>query len=113
MNLDLYRLHCTLLVFSFLGAFAVLCFDLQLTSTPRAMLYGGALVALYIPIMLLHFFAARGVRQVRAYGIVLSRTVAVLWIIQFPVGTILGAYVLWKGRNWRGEANVGTNLAAA
>jgi hypothetical protein len=63
----------------------------------------GMIAILLVPIAILHGFAAKGTRTGRSYGRIVSRVVAVLWFVGFPIGTVLAIYVFRKtGRkSWK------------
>src|SRR5215468_6939068 len=58
------------------------------------------------PIALLHFAAMRGARRGTNWGRLLSRTIGVILLLGFPIGTLTGIYILMQtGKRWEcGEA---------
>lgn len=55
-----------------------------------------------LPIGAAHWFAAKGARNGKSYGKVLSRVIGTVWLIGFPIGTALGVYA-WSqtGQKWK------------
>lgn len=55
------------------------------------------------PLAVAHWYAAKGAKLGKTYGKVLTRIIATIWLIGFPVGTILGIYS-WSQTfsKWRG-----------
>lgn len=55
-----------------------------------------------LPIGIAHWYAAKGAREGKTYGKVLSRIIGTLWLFGFPIGTALGIYV-WSqtGKKWK------------
>lgn len=109
LNNALYRIHRI-----FFAAFA-LFIVLMLVASVSALIRGTkdasiAFVALaFLPIGLGHWYAAKGAREGKTYGKVLSRIFGTLWLFGVPLGTVLGIYVLYQtGSKWKavGEAFV-------
>lgn len=55
-----------------------------------------------LPIATAHWFAAQGAKWGRPYGRLISRVIATLWLLGFPIGTVLGIYT-WSqtGEKWK------------
>jgi hypothetical protein len=58
--------------------------------------YGFALVCIFAigPFGLFHWYAANGAAAGTRWGRMMSRGIGVLFLIGFPIGTILGFYIL-------------------
>jgi hypothetical protein len=105
LNSGLYRVHRLFYI-----AFASFAAIMLLISI-AALFRGGedaaiGLMALaLLPLGLAHWYAAKGAQNGRTYGKVLSRIIGTLWLIGFPIGTVLGIYV-WSqtGKKWRDSA---------
>src|ERR1700710_2125465 len=51
----------------------------------------------------LHFYAYRGALEGRGWARYISRAIGILFLFGFPLGTILGVYMLSQsGSKWRG-----------
>jgi len=105
LNNGLYRVHRLFYV-----AFAAIIVIMLLIGL-SALIRGGkdagvAFVALgFLPIGVGHWYAAKGARDGRAYGKVLSRIYGTLWLFGFPLGTVLGIYVLSQtGSKWKASS---------
>lgn len=104
-NSGLFRLHRIFYVA--IGAFAVIMLLIGILELVR----GGEDVGIglmglgFVPIGVLHWYAAKGAQNGRSYGRVISRIIGTIWLIGFPVGTALGIYV-WSqtGSKWRSGA---------
>jgi hypothetical protein len=104
MNAELDRLHRILMGLSMVGTFFLTFYVVQNSKSTQATVYGLAAVASFLIMPIPHSFAAKGARDGRRYGVVISRIVGIFWLFGFPVGTIIGTYLLWKGRNWQAAA---------
>ncbi|MDE2463652.1 MAG: hypothetical protein KGO02_08070 [Alphaproteobacteria bacterium] len=102
LNSGLYRVHR--IFYIAFGAFAII---MLLAGIP-ALLQGGEDAGVgfvgigLLPIGVAHWYAAKGARDGKRYGKVLSRIIGTLWLFGFPIGTVLGIY-LWSqtGRKWK------------
>ncbi|OSZ75857.1 hypothetical protein [Hydrogenophaga sp. IBVHS1] len=105
MNKSLARIHLGLA--TFYGLIAVLLIAVHLAGDKASL--GGVLILLAIFGLLpvLHALALKGVRQGWSWGRTLSRALGVLLLFAFPIGTILGAFVLMRtGRtDWQHAAS--------
>jgi hypothetical protein len=55
-----------------------------------------------LPIGIAHWYAAKGAKEGKRYGVVISRIIGTIWLIGFPIGTALGIYVwLNTGDKWK------------
>jgi hypothetical protein len=102
LNPGLYRLHR--LFYIAFAAFAVIMLLIGLS----AMFRGGedagiALMGLaFLPIGVAHWYAAKGAKEGKTYGLVISRIIGSLWLIGIPIGTALGIYVWYQtGAKWK------------
>lgn len=102
LNQGLYRLHRVF--FLAFVAFAVIMLLIGLLT----IFHGGqdagiGLVGLgLLPIGIAHWYAAKGAKEGKSYGVVISRIIGTLWLIGFPIGTALGIYVwLNTGNKWK------------
>lgn len=104
LNSGLYRVHR--LFYIAFAAFAAIMLLIGISALFRGGEDAGiGLVGLgLLPIGLAHWYAAKGARNGKTYGKVLSRIIGTLWLIGFPIGTALGIYV-WSqtGTKWRGS----------
>jgi multisubunit Na+/H+ antiporter MnhB subunit len=102
LNSGLYRVHRVFYIAFFVVAIGILLFGLlTLFRGGEAARIGFAgLVPLAIGAA--HWYAAKGARDGKTYGKVLSRIIGSLWLIGFPIGTVLGMYV-WSqtGAIWK------------
>src|SRR5262250_1761023 len=96
LNPGLYRLHR--IFFIAIGAFAVIMLTIggmMLFTHPEDS--GVGLMGLvFLPIGALHWYAANGARDGKMLGKVISRIIGALWLVGFPIGTVLGIYVWVK-----------------
>ena len=62
-----------------------------------------------------HWYAAKGARLGRSYGRTSSRIVGALWLLGFPVGTILAIFVFVNTdkRHWESSPNSAHSSAPA
>lgn len=102
LNDGLYRVHRLFFI-----AFALFILVMLLASV-SALIRGtkeadiGFFALAFAPIGLGHWYAAKGAREGKTYGKVLSRIFGTLWLFGFPLGTILGIYVLSRtGSKWK------------
>ena len=99
MNSSLYRLHRILFIAYVIGAAIIGLAGLNASDGGIKFLL--FVVAIALPAITLHYFAARGVQQGKAYGKTLSILFAVLVFFGFPIGTMLSIYVFSKiGKKW-------------
>ena len=102
LNSGLFKLHRIFYVA--IGAFAVIMLVLGIP----ALIKGGEdagigfMGLVFVPIGILHWYAAKGAREGKSYGRILSRIIGTIWLIGFPIGTALGIYT-WSqtGSKWR------------
>jgi hypothetical protein len=102
LNRGLYRLHR--LFFMGFAAFAAIMLLIGLLTMFRGDEGAGiGLVGLFIsPITIAHWYAAKGAKEGKSYGVVISRVFGTLWLLGFPIGTALGIYVwLNTGSKWK------------
>lgn len=104
LNLALYRLHRVFyLAIAVLAAIMLAIGAIVLIGDEPDS--GIGLAGLYLlPLGALHWFAADGARGGRTSGRVLSRVIGTVWLLGFPVGTVLGIYVWVKTskERWHG-----------
>jgi ABC-type transport system involved in cytochrome bd biosynthesis fused ATPase/permease subunit len=98
LNSGLFRLHRVFYVAFF--AFAVLMLVIGLMNFLRAGRDGEVGLAFsgvfLLPFGVAHWYAAKGARLGKSYGRIISRTIALFWLLGFPVGTFLGIWVFTK-----------------
>lgn len=102
LNLGIYRIHRVF--FLAFVAFAVIMLLIGLLTIFRGGEGAGiGLVGLFLlPIGIAHWYAAKGAKEGRSYGIVISRIFGTIWLIGVPIGTALGIYVwLNTGSKWK------------
>jgi hypothetical protein len=58
--------------------------------------FGLACIFVAGPVGLFHLYAAKGAGRGEQWGRNMSRGIAILFLFGFPIGTILGAYMLGK-----------------
>lgn len=107
LNSGLYRVHRIFYVA--FAAFAVIMFVIGIPAVFRGGEDAGVgLIGMgLLPIGVVHWYAAKGARDGKAYGKVLSRIIGTLWLIGFPIGTALGIYVWFQtGNKWKGSSEV-------
>jgi len=92
MNNALYRAHRLLYVF-----FACLAAVVAIK--------GMGLCIPNLSIAVIHYFAAEGTRDGKYWGKILSRIIATIMLLGFPIGTVIGIYLLMQtGKKW--ESNI-------
>jgi len=107
LNSGLYRVHR--IFYIAFAAFAIIMLAIGIL----ALLRGGEDAGIgfvgigLLPIGVLHWYAAKGVRDGKTYGKILSRIIGTLWLFGFPIGTALGIYV-WSqtGAKWKGSSEI-------
>ena len=102
LNPGLYRLHRVF--FLAFAAFAAIMLLLGLLTIIRGGEDAGiGLVGLgLLPIGIAHWYAAKGAKEGKSYGVTISRIIGTLWLIGIPIGTALGIYVwLNTGKKWK------------
>lgn len=103
LNPGIVRVHRIfyLAYFAFAIIFALLGAAQLINGHPQDAWMG--LIGLFtVPVGLVHWCAARGARQGKRWGRVLSSVIAVLLLFGFPIGTAAGIYLLVKlGSNWQ------------
>jgi TRAP-type C4-dicarboxylate transport system permease large subunit len=72
---------------------------------PTALLYGSLAIVFVGLLVTAHWHALKGAKYGKPYGRRWSKIIGVIWLFSFPVGTILGIYVLRKTSKtrWVGE----------
>ena len=105
LNSKLARIHQILLI-------AYVAIWLLLTVLTLSEKHEGALhpsiffTAIFVLPIVGHLFAMIGAHRGSAWGRTLSRAIGVLLLIGFPLGTILGVYVLRQaGKTWQPAEN--------
>ncbi len=59
-------------------------------------------IIFFIPLGVFHYYAARGARSGKAWGLTMSRIIAWIMVFGFPIGTIIGVYILKQiGEKWQ------------
>ena len=104
VNVGLYRAHrAVLIIYSILGSFViVVCVGMTVSGKePHPVNVIGAFLA---PVLAIgHWFAARGARRGRRSGRIASWLFGFILLFAFPVGTLVGAFILFKSIwGWRG-----------
>jgi energy-coupling factor transporter transmembrane protein EcfT len=95
LNVGLVRLHRTFFVLALAASIAI-----PFTSNnPRIFI----LAALLLALAAAHWYAAKGSRLGRPYGRRVSRVIGFMWLLGFPIGTILAIYVFVNTgkRRWK------------
>ncbi len=105
LNPGIVRVH-RIFYFAYFGfaiAFALFGAAQLFNGHPRDAVVG--LIGLFIaPVGLVHWCAARGARQGKRWGRVLSSVIAVVLLFGFPIGTVAGIYLLAKiWSDWQAE----------
>jgi hypothetical protein len=61
--------------------------------------------AVFLPVILIHFVSAWGLRQNKSWARLTSRAIGFLLLFGFPVGTLFGAMLLYylSGKEWENE----------
>lgn len=105
MNNGLYRLHRVLFIayISFMVIFALL--GVRLFFGPHREDAGLGFVGIAVlPLAAIHYYAAIGARTGKGWGRDLSRLIAAIMLIGFPIGTMIGVYIFRQtGKKWQGE----------
>jgi len=97
MNNGLYRLHRV--IFIGYAVFAVLAAFVGIVQGGESL--GFSLVGIgLLPIGALHYYAAKGAKEGKAWGRTTSRIIAAVMLFGVPIGTITGIYIFTKtGKN--------------
>jgi len=102
LNNSLYRIHRIFFIAftAFIAIFAAIGVSYLLRGMEDADI--GFIGLGLSPFSVGHWYAAKGAQSGKIYGKVLSRVFGTLWLIGFPIGTILGIYV-WSqtGSKWK------------
>ena len=104
LNLGLFRLHRIL--FFIMLAFTAL---VSATGVRHSMLTGAEPFAFLagvtvLPFAALHWYAAKGAQLGRPYGRVISIIFACVWLLGFPIGTMLAVFVFLRiGKSWQSQ----------
>lgn len=102
MNNGLYRLHHILFIAytAFIVIFALIGLLQVLPGYHESPAIGFVGLGV-LPLALVHYYAAKGAHAGRRWGRTLSRVIAAIMLIGFPVGTMIGIYVFSQtGRKW-------------
>lgn len=106
LNSGLYRIHRILYIA--MASFAAIMLLIGILSLVRGGEEAGVgFIGLgLLPIGVVHWYAAKGARDGKSYGKVLSRIIGTLWLVGFPIGTALGIYV-WSqtGSKWKASVS--------
>ena len=101
-HIKVYRVHRILCLIY--GVIAALTLVMSLTAGSGSKDVA-SVVAVMVPvfgvIFALHFFAAKGAKEQKEYGKVLSTLLAVLMLAGFPIGTFIGIYLLMNNFGWQ------------
>ncbi len=65
--------------------------------------WGYAGVIIFLPLGVMHWYAAEGARNGKRYGRILARIIVTLWLFGVPIGTGLGI-IAWRqtsSKRWR------------
>jgi hypothetical protein len=106
MNSELYRLHRVLFIayMSFIALFALIGVFALVRSGDMSGIDSVLIGLVVVPISVFHYYAAKGVRDGKAWGRTLTKIFAGLLLIGFPIGTLIGIYIFKKtGEQWQGE----------
>ena len=103
MNPGLSSVHGIFCALNGLGFLIV--FIMGVSSAPAYDVVAGLVALSLVPaaVGVAHFYAMNGAESGKSYGRTISRIIGVFWLIGFPIGTILGIYVLIKtgDKHWR------------
>ncbi|ANH68474.1 hypothetical protein [Mitsuaria sp. 7] len=98
-NIKVYRVHRLLAALYGLLGLAIsgaIAFgsgkDSVLAALPVLLVFG--------LICAMHGFTARAARKGTSGGRTASRVIAILMLLGFPIGTLIGAYLLFNSRDW-------------
>ena len=98
MNRSLARFHIALFYVMILLATIVAALGFRRLYDPLFLVF---VYGLFLPMIVLHFFAARGARQGKSYGRILSYLYGIIAVFGFPIGTALAVYVFSQvGKKW-------------
>jgi hypothetical protein len=65
----------------------------------------GLIGLVIVPVGLVHWCAARGARQGKRWGRILSSVIALVLLFGFPIGTVAGIYLFAKlGSDWQPQS---------
>jgi len=107
MNNGLYRIHHVLFLAyaAFIVIFALiglLQFLPGYHESPAIAFVGLAV----LPLAVIHYYAAKGAQAGKAWGRTLSRVIAAIMLLGFPVGTIIALYIFSQtGKKWIGASD--------
>lgn len=101
LNPGLYYLH-RVFFFGF-SAFAAVMVLIGILSAFRGEDAAIGLIGLLpLPIGIAHWYGAKGAKNGKSYGAIISRIFGAIWLLGFPIGTILGIYTWLKtGNKWK------------
>lgn len=100
LNLGLFRVH-RIFSFAFFG-FAILLLAISVSLQDQDALSLALTGLFFMAFGVAHWYGAKGAREGKAYGRFLSRVFGMLWLIGFPITTLLGIYVLSRaGSSWK------------
>lgn len=101
LNPELYRIHKVFFLgFSAFAAVMVLVGILSAFRGENAAI--GLIGLLPLPVGIAHWYAAKGAKHGKKYGVVISRIFGAIWLLGFPIGTALGVYTWLKtGDKWQ------------
>ncbi len=68
-------------------------------STPLEMYF--IIYGIFGGLFLLHYYTARGAKRKKKWARNVSWTVGSLMLFAFPIGTILGGYLIYSASGWR------------
>ncbi len=115
LNPGLYKLHT---FFSYLYLLIAVAVLLVAIAASRGQVFVGVFIGLlagliFLGLAALHRYAAKGARFGKDYGRATSFAIACLWLLGFPIGTILAIYVFTKiFKSWEGSGEPETAAAA-
>ena len=103
LNTKLERIHriISYAYLSFAGLGALLVIGSLIVGRADEMGFGNVCIVVFGPIGLYHWYAAKGAAAGTRWGRNMSRGIACIFLIGFPIGTLLGIYMLNKtGTIW-------------